>query len=113
MIDNACQCISELDILADIPVEAWIHRLATWVHEAREEMTKVQLELNLQITELRLKAQLSTASEVREQWASTIIMRLEEIRGAVRDSTSMLEESLEVLITSQEDPNIQRLETKA
>lgn len=44
-----------MDILIDIPAEVHIHRLAG-VCEAREEMTKVQLELNLQIVELQLKA---------------------------------------------------------
>ena len=55
----------------------------------------------------------STPREVREQRANTITTGLEEIEGAVRDYTSMLEESLGVLTTLQEDPNIQRLETKA
>lgn len=47
MIDDACQSIPKLAILADIPVEARIQRLAAGVYEAREEITKVQLELNL------------------------------------------------------------------
>jgi len=51
-------------------VEAQIQRLAIGVFEVREEMKKLQLELNLQITELRLKVQLYTALEVREQRAS-------------------------------------------
>lgn len=59
-------------------------------------MTKVQLELNLQITELWLKAQLSTPPEVREQHANTIASGLEEIDNVVRDCTRMLEESFEV-----------------
>ena len=40
-------------------------------------------------------------------------MRLEELGGVVRDCTNMLEESLEILTTLQEDPNIQCLETEA
>ena len=76
-------------------------------------MTKVQLELNLQIVELRLKVQPSTPSEVREQCDNTIIVKLEEIVGVMRDCIDMLEESLEVLTTLQEDPNIQCLEIEA
>lgn len=75
-------------------------------------MTKVWLELNIQIVELRLKAQPSTPSEVLEQRASAITTGLEEIGGAVRYCTSMLEQALEVLMTLQEDPNIQHLETE-
>jgi len=47
VVDDACQSVPELAILVDLLVEVWIHRLATGVHEAREETTKVQLELNL------------------------------------------------------------------
>lgn len=36
--------VPELAILAKAPTEARIQRLATGVHEAQEEMVKVQLE---------------------------------------------------------------------
>jgi len=42
----------ELAIPVDIIVEVHIHRLAAGLREAREEMTKVQLDLNLQVVEL-------------------------------------------------------------
>lgn len=96
-----------------IPAEARIERLAAGFHKAREEMAKVQLELNLQIAELWLKAQPSTPLEVREQRASSITSGMEEISIVVKDCTKMLEESFEVLTTLQEDPNIQCLETEA
>jgi len=54
--------VPDLAIPVDTQVEVCIHRLAAGVREAQEEMTKVQLELNLQITELWLKAQPSTPS---------------------------------------------------
>ena len=113
MLDKACQSVPALAIAVDTPTKARIHMLASGVREAREEMTNVQRELNLQIAELRLKAQPSTPLEVREQHICAIITGLEEIRGVVQDCTSMLEQALEVLTTLQEDPNIQRLETKA
>jgi len=83
VVDDACQSVQELAILANLPMEVQIHRLATGVREAKEETTKVPLELNLQIIELRLKAQPSTPREVREQRASAITAGMEEIGGAV------------------------------
>jgi len=55
-----------MDIVANLLVEVRIHNLASGVRDVREETTKVQLELNLQIVELQLKAQLSTSLEIRE-----------------------------------------------
>ena len=71
---------------------------------------KDQLELNLQIAEMQLKAQPSTPLEIIEQRASTIAAGLEEIGGEVRDYTGMFKQALEVLTNLQEDPNIQCLE---
>lgn len=39
--------VSELAILVEELVEACVHKLAARVHNAREEMARVQLELNL------------------------------------------------------------------
>lgn len=64
MVDDTCQCVLEMAITADLLVEVRIHNLVTGIHEAREEMTKVQLELNLQIAKLQLKVQPSTSPEV-------------------------------------------------
>ena len=111
VLEEAYQMVPELAIPSDAPAEEHIHRLVAGVQNAREEMTKVQLELNLHIVKLRLKAQCSTPPKVRELHASTIVEGLEEIGGAVQDCTCMLEESVGVLKTLQEDPNIQHLET--
>lgn len=113
VLDEGCQSIPQLAILADTPAEAHIHRLAAGVHKAQEEMKKVQLDLNLQIAKLRLKPQPSTLPKVREQRANTNTITLDEIGSGVRDCTRMFEESFEVLMNLQEDPNIQRLETEA
>ena len=113
VIGNDFRSILELAIPADLPVEVQIHTLETIVREDREETTKIQLELNLQIIELQLKVQPSTPPEVREQLVGAITTRLEGMGGLVWDCTSMLEEALEVITTLQEDPNIQHLETKA
>lgn len=114
MVDDACQRVPELAIPADLLEEVRIHRLETGVCEARDETTKVQLELNLQnLVKLWLKAQPSTPPEIREHHARAIVARLEEIGGVVRDCIVLLEQALKVLMTLQEDPNIQRLETEA
>ena len=112
MVDDAFHNVLELAIPADILVEVRIHKLVVGVREAREEMTKVQLELNLQIVELWLKTHPSIPPEVREQRATATIAGLQEIRGVVWDCTNMFEEALEVLTTLQEDPKFQCLETK-
>lgn len=47
VIDGAFQSILELAIPTEMPAETRIHRLVAGAHEAREELTKVQRELNL------------------------------------------------------------------
>jgi len=59
VVDKACQNVLELVVPADLPIAEQIHKLASGFHGAKEEATRVQLELNLQIVELRLKAQSS------------------------------------------------------
>lgn len=65
-VDDACRRVLELAIATNLPVEVRIHSLACGFYDAKEEMTKVQLELNLQIVELRLNAQPVTPPKVRE-----------------------------------------------
>jgi len=91
MVDDACQRALELAIAANLLVEVWIHNLASGVHDVREETIRVQLKLNLQIVELGLKVQPSTPLEIKEQHASTITTRLEDIRGLMCDCTNVLE----------------------
>ena len=112
-VDDACQCVPELSIPANLPTEVCIHYLSSGFRNTREEISRVQLEINLQIVDLWLKAQPSTPPEVREQCTNTIVAWMEEIGGAAHDCTNMLEQALEVLTTLQEDPNIQQLETEA
>lgn len=69
-------------------------------------MARVQLELNLQIVELQLKAQPSTPPEVREQRANTITVAIAKVNNVVTDNTKLFEQLFEVLTTLQEDPNI-------
>ena len=44
--------VLELAISKEVPVEVRIHKLAIRMRDTRTEMAQVQLEMNLQITEL-------------------------------------------------------------
>lgn len=66
IVDDTCRCVPELAITTDLLVEVLIHSLANGVRDAREEMTRVQLALNIQITKLWLKVQPSTPLEIKE-----------------------------------------------
>jgi hypothetical protein len=66
IVGEACCRAPELEIAADLPVGIRIHKLASGFREAKEEATRIQLALNLQIAELKLKAQPSTPPEVTE-----------------------------------------------
>lgn len=105
--------VPELAIPEEEPVEVHIHKLATGVRDARTEMGKVQLELNLHITTLLLKVQPSIPPEVKEQWVTVVIEAIAAIDSAVADCTQIFEQSFKALTSLQEDPNVQQLETKA
>jgi len=66
MVEEACRHIPELEIMIELLVGLRIDKLASGFHKEKEEATRVQLDLNLQITKLRVKVQSSTPLEVRE-----------------------------------------------
>lgn len=68
--------------------------------------------MNLQITELRLKAQPSTSLKLKEQWVTTIIEVIMAVDSVVADYTQLFEQSFKVLKILQEDPSVHRLETE-
>jgi len=47
VVDEACQMVPELAIQVEQPTKVRIWKLAARVREAKEEMAKVQLELNI------------------------------------------------------------------
>ena len=55
-MEEACEMVLELAIQAKELVEVHVQKLAAAVHEEKEEMAKVQVELNLQIAKVQLKA---------------------------------------------------------
>lgn len=56
IVEEACFPALELEIATDLQFGVQIHRLASGFREAKEEAKRIQLDLNLQIVELRLKA---------------------------------------------------------
>lgn len=82
VVEEACQMVLKLEIQAEEPVEAHIRNLATGVRDARTKMARVQLELNLQITELQLRAQPSTPPEVKEQHTSIVTTTIAAVDSA-------------------------------
>ena len=66
IVEEAFRRAPELEIAIDLLVGVRIHTLASGFHEAKEEVMRIQLELNLMITKLQLKAQPSMPPEVRE-----------------------------------------------
>lgn len=112
-MEEAYSSILELVVTATLPTTENIHQLETGVHKTQEEATKVQLELNVQIAELRLKAQPSTPPKVREKCHHTIQLGLEVIEHTVQDCMRLLDQSLFMLTSLDEDPTLQQLETEA
>lgn len=47
VVEEVCQMVLESAIPTEAPAEARIWRLVARVHEVKEEISKVQLELNL------------------------------------------------------------------
>lgn len=91
VIEEACQMVLELAIPEGEPIEVHIHKLAMGLRDACTKLTKVQLELNIQILEFQLKAQPSTPPEVKEQHATTVTEVITEVDSAVADCTRLFE----------------------
>jgi len=105
--------VPESAIPEEEPVEVRVRNLAIGVREVHTEMARVQLELNLNIIELQLKAQPSTLLEVKEQRATAVTEAIAAVNSEVVDCTQLFEQSFKVLTSLQGDSNVQRLETEA
>jgi len=98
VVEDSCRSVPELAVLTKLLVAERVHILAAGVHEAWEEMTKVQLEMNLQIIKMQLKVQPSTTPEFKEQCTCTIQMGLEQIGQETLGCIGMLEQALTILM---------------
>lgn len=67
IVEEAFRHIPKLEISIDLPIGIQIQKLASGFCEAKDDAMRIQLDLNLQIVELRLKAQPSTPPEVKEK----------------------------------------------
>ena len=98
--------VPELAIPEEEPVEVYLHKLAIGVCNTQMEMARVQLELNLQITELQLRAQPSTPPKLKEYWVAAVTEAFVAVESAVADCTQFFKQSFEVLTDLQKDPKI-------
>jgi len=110
---KVCSKVPKLAMPAELPIAEKIHHMATGFHTAQEEAAKAQWELNLQIAEVRLTAQPTTPPEVREQCRRAIQAGLEVIERTVHDCMGLLDQSLIMVTSLQEDPTLQQVEIKA
>jgi len=75
-------------------------------------LDKVQFELNLKTTELKLRAQPSAPLEVKEQCAVIVKDAVVAIDVIVKECTALFEQSFKVFTNLQEDSIMQRLEKR-
>jgi len=91
VVAEACRTVTELDIPKDASVDVRIRKLTVGVREERTELSKLQFELNLKITELELRAQPSTPLEVKEQRTTAVKDAVAAVDVAVKDCTALFE----------------------
>lgn len=63
---EAFRTVPERGIPEVEPIDVRVWKVIVGVHDTRTKLAKVQLELNLKIGELQLKAQLSMLPEIRD-----------------------------------------------
>lgn len=112
-MEEAFHIVSEFAIQVEELVEFHVQNLAKRLCDARAEMARILLELNLRIAKLLLKAQPSTLHEVREQLTTAVTIVMVVVESVVTDCMELFKQSFEVLTIVQEDPNIKRLEIDA
>lgn len=113
VVDEACWTVRELDIPKVEPIDVQVRKLTARVCDTRTELAEVQLELNLKITELQLKAQPLTLPKVRMQCATIVADAVAAVASEMMECTTLFEQFLELLTKCQENTNVQRLETEA
>lgn len=109
---EVCSSVPQLAMPAELQATTKIHHMVARFCKAQEQAAKAHWELNLQIMELRLKAQTTTSLGVIEQRCRTLQEELEVIECAIQDCTGLLDQSLLTLILLQEDPTLQHIEAK-
>lgn len=107
---EAYRMVPELAIPEDVEENEQVYKLAIGLHEACAKLDKIQLELGLQIVDLQLKSKPSILLNVKEQCATVATEAIAEVNSAVLNCTQLFEQSFEVLMSLQEDANVQQLE---
>lgn len=83
------------------------------MRDAKTQMEKVQFELNLKIIDIELNSQPSTPLETKEQCEATVKDVVATIDVAVADCIVLFKQSMDVITTLQEDPNLHNLKKEA
>lgn len=89
VVVEACRSVPELDIPKDMPVDERIQKLTVGVREVRSELAKVQLELNIKITELVLRDQPSNLLEVKKLREAAARDAVANIDSTVKECTTL------------------------
>jgi len=89
VVTEACSFVPELDIQEDAPMDEWIQKLVVGVHKSRSKLSKVQLELNINITEFALRDQPSTPLKLKEQCEVAIKDIIATVDSAVKKCTML------------------------
>jgi len=110
VIAQACSELLELQIPVDMAFYKKIQRIPTTVKESQTEIGKVRLELQLQISGLKLKLQPTTPPKVREQHEATIKEEIDTLDTAVKGCTQLFQQTMELWTSLQEDPTLQKIE---
>lgn len=110
VIAEACSDILELWIPARMAPMEKIQKLAVVVKELKEEIDKVRFELQLQISEHRLKYHPTTPPEVREQCEAAIKGEMTTLEATVKGHTQLFEQAMELCTSLQEDLTLQKIQ---
>ena len=104
--------VLEIHILEDAQLEAKIRKLAAGVCETGTQVGHITFEFNMKIAELQLKLQPTTPPKVQEQSGITIKEGMATLDATVTDCVTLFEQAMKLVTNFQEDPNLQKLNTK-
>lgn len=88
-MDEACHIVLEMDIPKAEPVEMRVQKIAMGMCNTRKKLAKIQMELNIKIIELQLKAQSSNLLEAMEHCMTTMADVIEVVASALMDCMTL------------------------
>lgn len=82
------------------------------IRDLKNKLTEMKFECEFKITELQMRLQPVTPLKLCEQREKDLKLVLEVIVDTVVDYSKLLDETMNILTTLQEDPNIHRINKK-